>query len=1095
MNERHETCSKCSRDIFIRPRHNAYEYKCFICHKFFHSFCVFIDQKLANRIQRGIDFFTCKSCYRDTFPFHNTDDFELRRTLFTSNIHDFAQLPDLSHIASVNETDDPYYQRISSPYVSPDKFHRCSVPSSDNLSLLHMNLNTLNNPTAFNNLTTFLRPVQRKFNLIAVSETRHNQNTNFNDYRIPGYRTLNNNLTDFSPTRCGGVALYVDSSLNYLPRNDLKINIPHLENVWIEIPQPDNEKNVIIGVLYRHPRYLVDEIEQFTTLLNDNLVKINAENKLCKFTGDLNLNLLNYDTDNSISAFLDMIFSNSFYPCISKPTHIVPDKRPSLIDHIFTNCLPNKVKSGICLYPIADGHLPIFSVIHKKTQRIQRSDTLRDYKKFNESEFKRHLELALADFSEKNKDINDVNLLYSKFNDIVSSTLNLFAPIRTLTKKEQKIKENPWLTKALLKSIKRKAIIYKTHYILGDLIRRNYYKQYCKILKRCIERSKQNYYQTLFSNIQNDTKKVWKSINEIVTIKSKTSESPTLITVDNNNITDPKTMANHFNNFFRNVGPNLAQKIPLTRTHFTEFLGIPNNAEFQLTTCSVDEVKKIIANLKNTKSEGLDNIPTKIIKSSNDILSHHLTRIFNLSITSGVFPDLLKAAKIRPIHKAESRKLLTNYRPISILSPISKILERIVFNQLTTFLSANNILYKYQFGFRKNHSTELALIEISDLIYKALDSSEFFFSLYLDLSKAFDTVNFEILLQKLDHYGIRGLGNQWMRSYLYNRCQRVDIDGQLSEPLIPICGVPQGSILGPLLFLIYINDLPNTSYLLNFRLFADDTKIYLANSSLPEIQEIISTELPKISTWLNANKLSLNVKKTKFVLFKDPHKVEPFILNVNLSDSIIEREVFAKHLGVFFDADMSWVTHSKSVSSKISKAIGSLYKIKNYVNIRILRSIYFAIVYPHLHYGILSWGAASAPILNKIQVKQNRFIKVMYNLGIRTNTNRLYFSHNLLMVNEVYHSKLLRFVHSLHSISLPAAFDNFLLHASTIHNYGTRYARGGNYFVTRIHNIYGSLSPSYVGSRLWAQIPPYAKSFNKDKFKDYAFTYLIARYA
>ncbi len=734
----------------------------------------------------------------------------------------------------------------------------------------------------------------------------------------------------------------------------------------------------------------------------------------------------------------------------------------------------------------------MFSILNKKIEKVKRSDTFRDYKRFNINEFNRQLELAFADFDEKTNNINDVNQLYSKFNDILTSTLNTFAPIRTLSKKEQKIRENPWLTRALLKSIKRKAVIYKSYYLLGDIIQRNYYKQYCKILKRCIEKSKQNYYQTLFSNIQNDTKKVWKTINEIVTIKAKSSDSPTLITVNNDNVTDPKTMANHFNDFFRNIGPNLAQNIPLTEKRFAEFLGLRNDAEFEFSACSEDEVKRIILNLKNTKSESLDTIPTKIVKSSSEILSRHLTTIFNFSLRCGVFPDMLKSAKIRPIHKAESRKLLTNYRPISILSPISKILERIVFNQLITFLSANNILYKYQFGFRKNHSTELALVEISDLIYKALDSSEFFFSLYLDLSKAFDTVNFDILLHKLDHYGIRGLGNQWLRSYLHNRSQCVEIDGQLSEPLTPICGVPQGSILGPLLFLIYINDLPNTSECLNFRLFADDTKIYLSNSSLINIQETISSELPKVTNWLHANKLSLNVKKTKFVLFKDPHKVEPFILNVNLADSIIEREVFAKHLGVYFDADMSWVTHTKSVSTKVSKAIGTLYKIKNYVNIQILRSIYYAIVYPHLHYGILSWGAASAPTTNHIQVRQNRFIRNMYNLGIRTNLNRLYFNHNFLKINEVYHSKLLRFVHALHSDSLPPAFEK--IHASNMHNYRTRYATEGNYFVNRIHNIYGSLSPSYVGTRLWSQIPPAAKALNTTRFKSFTFTYLIASY-
>ena len=411
-----------------------------------------------------------------------------------------------------------------------------------------------------------------------------------------------------------------------------------------------------------------------------------------------------------------------------------------------------------------------------------------------------------------------------------------------------------------------------------------------------------------------------------------------------------------------------------------------------------------------------------------------------------------------------------------------------------SFLNDNKILYEFQFGFRQNHSTELALAEITDQIYKSLDNSNFIFALYLDLSKAFDTVDFQILLSKLKHYGIKGLELKWFESYLYGRSQQVAIDDQLSDILEPTCGVPQGSILGPLLFLIYLNDLPYSSNILNFRLFADDTKIFFSSPNLTDIQDNINAELPYVTNWLYTNKLSLNVDKTKFVLFKSPTKREAIDLHVVLANSIIKRENSKKHLGIVFDSDMSWKTQCMNVTLKISKAIGILFKMKNYINVTILRSIYFAIVHSHLNYGLLSWGAAINQYIAPIQVKQNLFLRVMYKLPPLYNTNRLYHNNKLLRINELYHSKLLRLIHSSFNNLLPPAFNNFLTLAREIHRIKTRYVANGNFFVEQINNNYGHKSPSFQCNLLWVHIPRHCKSFEKLRFKKYVFNYLLARY-
>ena len=293
---------------------------------------------------------------------------------------------------------------------------------------------------------------------------------------------------------------------------------------------------------------------------------------------------------------------------------------------------------------------------------------------------------------------------------------------------------------------------------------------------------------------------------------------------------------------------------------------------------------------------------------------------------------------------------------------------------------------------------------------------------------------------------------------------------------------------------MYINDLPNSSNLLNFRLFADDTKIYFSHPNLNEIQNVIDSEIPKISDWLAANKLSPNLTKTKFVLFKNPNKIENIQLNVVLANSQIERAMFAKHLGVIFDSDMSWKSQCKSISLKISRAVGILFKLKNYANIRILRNVYFSILFCHLNYGILSWGAACPTHINPIQVKQNLFLKVMYKLDMMYNTNRLYFNYRYLKINEIYHNKCLRFIHLLYSNLLPSAFDNFLTPADSIHSHNTRYASEGNFRVDVTHNNYGLKSPSFVGNRLWSQIPFQSKAFEPIRFKRFIFRFLLSRY-
>jgi hypothetical protein len=378
------------------------------------------------------------------------------------------------------------------------------------------------------------------------------------------------------------------------------------------------------------------------------------------------------------------------------------------------------------------------------------------------------------------------------------------------------------------------------------------------------------------------------------------------------------------------------------------------------------DILSICRQLKPKISSGIDYISNKLLMHIAPIISVPLNYLINLSLESGYIPKELKIAKIVPVFKDGGFHNYTNYRPISLISSFAKLLEKIVARQIVRFLNGHNIIYKHQYGFRANHNTSQPVLHFADKIYNALNQNPQAktLSIFIDLKKAFDTVDHTILLKKMEHYGIRGPSNVWFQNYLSEREQFVYINGAESSMQKILCGVPQGSVLGPLLFLIFINDLPNATELLTL-LFADDTTFQISGVNVDLLYEKANFELEKAAEWFKSNKLTLNVKKTKYMLFTEKNaNVDLQGLNVRISNIPVDRvgtnckDKYFKFVGHVLDDNLTWVGHVEHICKKLSSANFAINSSKNFLPLHIRKMIYYSLFNSHLNLGNLLCGCA-----------------------------------------------------------------------------------------------------------------------------------------
>ena len=943
------------------------------------------------------------------------------------------------------QPDMEYDEPITCSYFSCEDFVKARLEAHKNFSILHLNIHSIQ--LHIEELRILLHALDYKFDVIAISESKLKMEPQV-DIKLQGFHTPHCKYTEAEK---GGTILYISDKLNFKPRKDLEIYVPkELEASFVEIINK-KASNDVIGVIYRHPNldptiFIDQKLSHITNILS------REKNKKVYIAGDFNFDLLKYSKHDLTADFYDKMTSNLLVPLILIPTKI-NSKNDTLIDNIFSNQLNSETISGNLTVNFSDGHLPSFAIFPKPNyNHLPKKHNLYKREKIGLNTEKKEnflMDLAAIDMD---KDIIVNNDAEKSMDNLLRETNNIidnYYPNKKLTKKEFKQTTKPWITAGILNSINRKDKLFRKYMNCKSATVKATLNIEYKALKNritsLIHFSKKDYYTKYFNQYSNNIKKIWEAIKGIINIKTKDHNAPNCIEVDNELVSDNTQICDKFNDYFANVAGKILDKnkTPILKT-FDKYMPAANMNTFVFEPSTPNEVFLLIGGLKKNKGTGPNGIPTEILQLISFFISIPLSKIYNMCITSGVQPDKLKLAHAVPIFKKGSRLLVSNYRPISLLSNLNKILEKIMHKRIYAFLEKYEILYNLQFGFRSKYSTTHALIHMTEAIRSALDSGNVTCGIFVDFAKAFDTVNHEILLKKLDNYGFRGAINNWFRSYLTNRQQKVVINGFESKSQVMKHGVPQGSVLGPILFLIYINDLHRSIKHCTTYHFADDTNLLNISKDYATLQRRVNYDLFSLHKWLTANKISLNEGKTELIYFRKGGF--PPALKIKLHGKTLYPSKVVKYLGVYLDEFLNGEAHCKELIKKLNRGNGMLAKARHYVPYLELKNIYHAIFCSHLMYGAQVWTSKLISVSEKISRLQKRAVRIMTFAEFKAHSEPLFKQLGILKFEDNIELSNCLFVHDFLLNNLPDSYVDTFTRLLDKNNCSTRQACTGMLF-------------------------------------------------
>lgn len=752
--------------------------------------------------------------------------------------------------------------------------------------------------------------------------------------------------------------------------------------------------DTVVMAIYRPPS---QNLDSFLGSLDTNLKYLSSYKNII-LVGDMNINIASGKTDAHAHSYLNICSFHGLLPAHYHTTH----QSGSCLDHIILKS-KNPSKTFVINSSLTD-HQAVLLTLHINSPRL---NCMRSYTKFNMTTLESDIRGINFDpvFNS-----TDVNFSLSYFIISLQNVIRQNTITKTMPRKYSCLK--PWVTPGLVRCIRHRDRLHqKSKHAPENEILSITYKRYRNFCNNLLKRIKNQYDRSELQKAGKSSKLVWKFIKRN-TLRYKNPEPPlVLLSTD----VTPSEATNKVNNFFANIGKNLAEKSLKYVGHSTKNLMSKSTSNsFVLLNTDIDEVMGIINGLKDNCATGWDNIPNNILKTYKYFLAPPLTHIFQICLSEGIFPKLLKKSVVTPVFKAGDKNCVDNYRPISVLSGLSKILEKLINNRLIKYLEDNKLLSNNQFGFRPKRSTAQAVHKLTNYISTNLDNGMHTIGIFLDLAKAFDTISNSLLLHKLETIGIRGTQLLLFSDYLSNRLQCVKIGQQTSTELENSgFGIPQGSILGPTLFLIYINDLCSQSIHNGIIMsYADDTAILFSAKSKEEVYEHAQKGFNIVTNWLQNNLLTLNPDKTKYILFSMRNTA---LSNINIyahncstnadtacsCPTLVQAEQL-KYLGVTIDSNLNFRKHIELLCTRMRKLIYIFKSLRNIADYKLIRQVYLALCQSVITYCITSWGGAAKSTLLPLERAQRAILKVATFRPFRFPTHELYKVCNVLTVRQLF---------------------------------------------------------------------------------------------
>ena len=865
------------------------------------------------------------------------------------------------------------------------------------------------------------------------------------------------------PKKGGGICMYVSNKLDFSDTNFAHLNSSNkdLESQWVSVAQKPN-KTILLGNLYRPPQ---GDIQFFFDMIENKLEDVDLQWTEVILMGDINIDLLDKQ-NNAGKELLDLMKQLGLRQLIRDPTQYSQHKN-SCIDLFFTNS-DIIANSGVCNVNISDHQMILLTRKKIKLHKQKCSFIGRSYRNYNKEIFQERL--TQADWTFLQNDLT-VQEQWDKWLNNIHDILNVMCPSKTF--KISQIKQ-PWITPRLIELIKDKDKVLKNakkHKDKPELwVEAKRFRNACT---NRLRKARADYIKDQLVTHSNNQKKFWNHIQNVLPTTGNNKKIISLLDNDKNNV-EPEDTADFINNFFINIGPNLAKKCNLE----WEYIGPTSDGSISEISTTPDEIMNICKSININKASCVDNVASEILRDAFLAVPDKLCLLFNNCFTNAIIPTTWKCARVTPLPKSGNSQTVSNYRPISLLPLLSKLIEKIVHRRLYDYLMEFDLLDKRQGGFRPEHSIVKTCAYFTEDLYQAINNNEITIAVYIDAMKAFDTVNHQILIKKMQKIGIQGNFLGWVKNYLSDRKQCTIANDIVSDVHNITCGVPQGSVLGPLLFILYINDITNSVVNSKVSMYADDTVLYISHKKVETAITLIQSDLNGLYTWCNRNKLYINCKKTKYCLYgmrSSVKKSKMRDIQLSLNTYILERVCSYKYLGLILDEHLNYNKQIKEMNKLVSHKLYLLSKVRKYLTTAACINIFKTMVLSLIEYCDIVYAGTSATNLTKVDGLFYRGLRICLDSKNRMSRKLLCTECKVAPLEDRRCAHLLLFVHK--------QLENKQLLKKKVVN--TRLQTGPVFNTYKPSNEKAKSSVFYRGAIKWNEITAKKRNLSFKDFKLY----------